>query len=177
MSTAYTTYFLILGFISIVVGLVSYPLARQSLTANELSMDGYKPVSMGLLAGSYMFVVGTLGVVVGWPCVWGAIVVLAVWVWFVDLKWTSVTVMELIPLIVYGFWLTSVQRFDGAAPSGNPLYAAIIVIVIAIVSIIIDYKRDKSKTAKAKPLDVLRAVFYIVAIIALAFFIAERLFG
>ena len=171
-------YILYLVLVSIGLGLLSYWLAKNTLAAASVNADGYKPITMGFLAGSYMLLAGLIGHVFGYFWIWVAIAILAVWIFAVKHTWTSVAIFQLVPLACYGFWLIS-QAQGGAKPSGKPLYIHLCVVIAAAIAIVIDNRLSKAaaagKVKAGNPMDILKTMVYVAVLIAAVIFIVKTI--
>lgn len=159
-------YLLILILVSIVLGLISWFLAKTTLQAESAPADGYQPTTMGLLSCGFMLIAGLVASQFGYGCLWVAMGILALWVFAAKHCWTSVAIAQLIPLAAYGFWLISKAQ-GGTAPSGTPVLIHILFVVGALAAIIIDNRvNNGTGDRNYRPMDILRAVMYVVVIAA-----------
>lgn len=178
-----TTFTLILILVSIGLGAISFWLAKNTLVANSVNPDGYKPVTMGFLAGSYMLIAGLIGASMGYFWIWVAIAILAVWIFATKHTWTSVAIVQLLPLATYGVWLISKAQ-GGAKPTGKPIIIHICVVIAAVIAIVIDNRLSKGRpsgsttttgNSKYSLSEILRTACYVAVLIAAIIFIVKAI--
>lgn len=177
-----TTFTLILILVSIGLGGISFWLAKNTLVANSVNPDGYKPVTMGFLAGSYMLIAGLIGASMGYFWIWVAIVTLSIWIFATKHTWTSVAIVQLLPLATYGVWLISKAQ-GGAKPTGKPIIIHICVVIAAVIAIVIDNRLSKGRpsgstttgNSKYSLSEILRTACYVAVLIAAIIFIVKAI--